>query len=357
METINFRIGEGFGELIQDLAQEKLLFNWDLVEAMKVLKDTGIPSEYHLDLLLGVTTLGTDIESQTVFISDTQKLIPLKETINRKQAEFSSCNETLISTFKNLSYSKDYKFFKYFTWEEVLDIAYDRYDIETLYEEDAVYNIRLLVETTRRCIKEQTKFYSLFKPLSKLIQEKYFVEFGYISISEEEELDALVSLFKAVIDKDLEVLKSSDLPELNSYLKTSLEISSIEKLEPTDELKDAGWLSPKGDYYGLNGEIANMLHNQIADFLIEQGIIPEEYSNNADEYLNEQGWIRQHRDWILSDAYYYDKEVTTEQIEKLVKLTVGKHRTLYLGVNRYEVTPAMLKMIDPIQFKMKFFKL
>jgi hypothetical protein len=69
-------------------------------------------------------------------------------------------------------------------------------------------------------------------------------------------------------------------------------------IKPVDIMENwsAGWLAPNGDYYALNGEIANMLHNQIATALYEAGKIPENEENesNPDGWLEENGWVKIH---------------------------------------------------------------
>lgn len=64
----------------------------------------------------------------------------------------------------------------------------------------------------------------------------------------------------------------------------------------------AGWLSPEGDYYALNGGIANMLHLNIADKLQQKGIIPKD-EENKDSWLEKNGWVKIHGDWILYGGY------------------------------------------------------
>jgi hypothetical protein len=73
-------------------------------------------------------------------------------------------------------------------------------------------------------------------------------------------------------EKTLEKLEvKSELSKINVVKQRTkqLEINKIvsEGIKPV-EITDgynAGWLAPDGTFYGLNGTIANMLHNQIAD--------------------------------------------------------------------------------------------
>ena len=85
--------------------------------------------------------------------------------------------------------------------------------------------------------------------------------------------------------------------EVKKYLNSVMEIDVIlsKGIQPVDIMDNysAGWLSPEGEYYALNGEIANMLHNQIADSLVEAGIIPEDEAS-PDAWLEQQGWVKIH---------------------------------------------------------------
>ena len=98
-----------------------------------------------------------------------------------------------------------------------------------------------------------------------------------------------------------------DAPEDNvqKYIDSARAIDEVIKkgIEPVDinQNYSAGWLAPNGDYYGLNGEIANMLHIQIADALQEIGIIPDvdEHGDElngamSDAWLEQNGWVKIH---------------------------------------------------------------
>jgi len=163
-------------------------------------------------------------------------------------------------------------------------------------------------------------------------------------------------------------LPSSDM--VQKFIEDSIRLDkeSEKGIEPVniEDGYDAGWLAPDGTYYGLNGEIANMLHNRIADSLVEAGIIPNTHDEgeNPDNWLLKHGWIRQHGNWILYDGYIIaqlgKKEIpiSEEQKEALRKFAYKCHKgILSLGYKRINVTGTMLMMIDPLQFRNKFFSL
>jgi len=92
--------------------------------------------------------------------------------------------------------------------------------------------------------------------------------------------------------------------DVQNYVQAAIEIDEVlsKGIEPVDIMSNytAGWLAPNGDYYALNGEIANMLHNQIADALQEAGIVPKKPDEeigaeiNPDAWLEQAGWVKIH---------------------------------------------------------------
>lgn len=76
---------------------------------------------------------------------------------------------------------------------------------------------------------------------------------------------------------------------LSEYMENELKIEEYHKteLEPVEitEGYDAGWLSPDGDFYGLNGSAGNLLHLNIAERLLASKKIPVKEMRNPDRWL------------------------------------------------------------------------
>lgn len=89
--------------------------------------------------------------------------------------------------------------------------------------------------------------------------------------------------------------------KIEEYHKTELEPVEI------TEGYDAGWLSPDGDFYGLNGSTENLLHLNIAEWLLASKKIPVKEMRNPDRWLEENGWVKVHHDWILFSGSFYGK--------------------------------------------------
>lgn len=129
------------------------------------------------------------------------------------------------------------------------------------------------------------------------------------------------------------------------------------ELKPVEitEGYDAGWLSPDGDFYGLNGSVGNMLHLNIAERLLASKKIPVKEMRNPDRWLEENGWVKVHHDWILFSGPFFGKTLTDVQIEKLYRYGQVCHRgVLRLGVSQVQITAARLRETEPIMLN-KFF--
>lgn len=132
--------------------------------------------------------------------------------------------------------------------------------------------------------------------------------------------------------KSVETQEQTGGTPLDKFLKSQREIDNKLKEpikpNPITDNNSAGWLAPNGDWYGLDGEISNMLHNQIADALYDAGLIPnnDENRDNPDSWLAGRGWIKIHGQNILFEGYENTRAgrgrnvtITDAQQEALVK--------------------------------------
>ena len=156
--------------------------------------------------------------------------------------------------------------------------------------------------------------------------------------------------------------------QLDSYLKANDEIDKKLKDDitpnPITDMNSAGWLSPSGQWYGLNGTIANLLHNQIADALVDCGVVIPDgtYEGNPDGYMARHGWIKIHGDHVLYEGYMNKLHLskpnipmTKEQIRQLH--TYAQHcnpPVLYFGFKKNVVTGARIELLDDYQLEKLF---
>lgn len=139
--------------------------------------------------------------------------------------------------------------------------------------------------------------------------------------------------------------------EIKQALKERMRPMSI------NEHRNAIWVSPDGRMYGLNGTIANMLHNQIADKLMADGIInyqQDHQTPTVDAYLEQEGWLKIHDDWIIFDPFAKTCNFSTVSnfITEEQTLVVAKYlETHYngfgkFGIPHYQVSHVSFKAMD-----------
>jgi hypothetical protein len=171
--------------------------------------------------------------------------------------------------------------------------------IEEINDDYELDSMRTLIEITKKFIEKSFHLSKLVKEVNCLYDLNIdFDTHDLLLLSEK------IRKFKSV-DFDMGTSGADEM--LSNYIEATKEIdNTISKgIEPVDIMENwsAGWLSPEGDYYALNGEIANMLHIQIGDALQEKGIIPmyandkdKEIDNkiNPDSWLEQQGWVKIH---------------------------------------------------------------
>lgn len=140
---------------------------------------------------------------------------------------------------------------------------------------------------------------------------------------------------------------------LSEYMENELKIEEYHKtefkpVEITDGY-DAGWLSPEGDFYGLNWGAGTLLHLDIAELLLASKKIPVKEMQNPDRWLEENGWVKIHHYWILFPGSFYGKTLTDVQIEKLYRYGQVCHRgVLRLGTSQTQITAARLRETEPL---------
>ena len=176
--------------------------------------------------------------------------------------------------------------------------------------------------------------------------------------------DRKIRLENAIQDGSRKNLSVDSYIEAQKNIDNELK-NGIKPTPPT-EPKSAGWIAPNGDYYGLDGDIANMLHSQIASALLESGIISESDKldeGNPDNILGREGWVKVHDHLVLYEGYKKNSvrptevPITDEQIHTLYIYGQNLGGWLEFGYNRHRVTACNIPDIDKLQFPLKYFRL
>lgn len=371
-KTVSFGIGEGFGDLIQTIAQEHLLYNYSFSKAVKTIEESfiGIPREMAVAVVLGNSHIKEDVKTQNVSYIDKEpqggqsSKLDLNTWASRHFQKLShSCSTVYSGIYLNFRTIKNATILSADLPNLIRILGDDTYELaarDLVEENEDTDYLMSSIKVIQDLLIEWSKFHKCCIDLCNegLIDEEYR--------ETPDTVYSLQSMYNGIITNPNYEPNTKQQQELENYLDAQKEIDiviekGIKECDPKDKW-DAGWISPEGKYYGLNGEIANMLHNNIAEGLLEAGIIPDNDDNrgNPDSYLCEQGWIRQHGNWMLFDGYYrdYNKSITKEQ--RKVMYVIGQHHhmgILRLGLQMDNISAVSIEHIEDVQFKMKFFAL
>lgn len=380
--VVHFSIGEGFGKMLMEIAQEHLIYTLDPIKAVETLTKSlpGLPQELAFKILKGTLVLITDIKTQEVTVRDREEgdesfpKIDLIDLMIRWRREIITSGQQIVNNlfyWQNEIRGQKGRFKVDLDYEIVFKFIAGNNEalLDELREDEKILDIKSSIEISKNWIERTTKLRSTMKWIFMSFEEfnnstgvQKYTDFD--SECRNSVLTVLQTL-QATLNVDIPkfIQKHEENTKIIEYLKITREIKeTIDKgLEPVDiNLKwDAGWLSPNGDYYALNGDIANMLHNQIADALQEKGIIPNSknesgnYEIHADSWLEENGWVKIHRNSIHFGGCLNNRlgkpivDITDTQI-KIINEYGRDHCNgiLKMGWRLETVTPTMFLMFS-----------
>jgi len=312
-ETVHFRVGQDFGAMLMSIAQEHLTERNNPVQALKTITDSlhGCPTDLAVQILKGDVVLLVDEETQTVSpVERTEaldKLFPKVDVMyfmESRAANIKLHGGNILDGLRGLQVhiAKNHGYFDIsFKYEDVFKfIAGDNEALlDELRDNREIDGIASLFEATKRFIEETMRTQGTMDWMMRTFDVFWKSEnYEYYCQLRGNVADTLVDIAYH-LNQTLKLDFTLDAPEDNvqKYIDSAREIDEVlsEGIKPVDIMSNysAGWLAPNGDYYALNGEIANMLHNQIADALVEAGIVPKE-ELNPDAWLEQQGWVKIH---------------------------------------------------------------
>jgi len=313
-QVLHMRLGETFGILLAQVAQEHIMYNYDVKKGVETITEGlhGIPLDMALKVIKGEYVIEVCEGGEEVNVNternESHKDYPI---FNVAEWSVKKCKEI----FDNGEEMKDILDLvsRKFRYRSTVYIHIPVSNLKSLFSGnlDGDEALKLLFENeiisrayegamlAKKYIETSFKLFTTIKDLSKIYHNQLTdVEKNDIEYELGEALLMIDSVKKIVSDMvncDFEEARAT--AELTNYLNATREIDRTleEGIKPVDIMDNysAGWLSPEGLYYALNGEIANMLHNQIADALQEIGIIPEE-AGSPDAWLEQQGWVKIH---------------------------------------------------------------
>ena len=343
-KLIGFRVGKDFGETLGNIAQEKLLYNLDIQGALYTFKiSLRMPEEIALYCLHGDKyILKCNEESQEISLCN-------REDFPDSSYPRLECEKIINTWLEQLE--EDIVFYKsiftklgHFSWSSTVDIEVN---IDTLvsillgqsdlvrdslfnkimyiFDEredefiEGVYSISNLIETYKTWVVE------LFKKIDivSFMENKFIATINTDSTERYKKvLRNSVIIFNNIVDLIKTINNIVEFDIYNSEIIELFKRNSITSklincaILPSDIILDfdAGWLSPEGDFYGMNGEYSDNLHIEMADLLYKDGIIPEDHEYAKDTWLEMNGWVKIHHDWVLFDCERYNHENNSYEI-------------------------------------------
>lgn len=344
--VVHFTIGEDMGIRLMEISQEHLLYGNDPVKALKTLTDSliGCPTDYALKILKGDIVLFVDEENQSIMPTERipeihDRIFPKIDVVQymkKSELDIRKHSMSLYATWQKFQsdiINNRNRFTVDFEYEDIFKFIAGNSEVilETLHDLEEIDEIDSLITVTKRFIEHTMKIQSTVEWMAKTWNEfsevsgnrknNPYVDYVEVKGSISSSLTDVMSIMQEVINMNFDLTVDVETSNVQKYIDSVKEIDTVmsEGIEPVNinDNYSAGWLSPEGDYYALNGEIANMLHTQIADALQDINIIPlyeadederyffksdeaKEHATkvNPDSWLEQQGWVKIHGDNI-----------------------------------------------------------
>lgn len=353
---LTFTIGKGFGQMLQRIAWEKLTEKYNPREAVEVITKSlpGCTEGMAVDILDGKITLGEDEATQEVLGTPGEggKFdIWIKITRAALEVEATEWVETLERLRQTIADAGG-KFEFTVRYPELVSYISGDTDAGILDNPHSgtVEQIKGAIEGANDFFAKVEEVYGVIVWMCDALNISR-VLFSDSVLRVRTIIDSLMT-----VDPEVEAsIRKQDFQKqrLSEYMENELKIEEYHKteLEPVEitEGYDAGWLSPDGDFYGLNGSTGNLLHLNIAERLLASKKIPVKEMRNPDRWLEENGWVKVHHDWILFSGSFYGKTLTEAQIEKLYRYGQVCHRgVLRLGTAQTQITAVRFRATEPL---------
>lgn len=349
---LTFTIGKGFGQMLQRIAWEKLTEKYNPREAVEVITKSlpGCTEGMAVDILDGKVILGEDEATQEVLGSPGEggKFDRwIKITRAALEAEATEWVETLEGLRQTIADAGG-KFEFTVRYPELVSYLSGEKDAGLLDypHSNVVEQIKGAVEGATNFFVKVSEVYEVIVWMCDALNTSR-VLFSDSVLRVRAILDSLMcsdpEVEASIRKQDFQKQRLSEWMEEREENQTELEPVEI------TEGYDAGWLSPDGDFYGLNGSTGNLLHLNIAERLLASKRIPVKEMRNPDRWLEENGWVKVHHDWILFSGSFYGKTLTEAQIDKLYRYGQACCKgVLLLGTSQEPITAARLRATEPL---------
>lgn len=349
-------MGKGFGQMLQRIAWEKLTEKYNPREAVEIITKTllGCTEGMAVDILDGKIILGEDEATHEVLgtpgaggkFNDwiREQRIHLEEEAKEWVGVLERLRQTIADAGGKFEFSVRYpELVSYISGCEDAGLLDNPHS-------GTVEQIKEVVEGANGFFVRVSEVYEVIVWMCDALNMSRVILPDPI-LSMHTILDSLMCS-----DPEVEAsIRKQDFQKqrLSEFMENELKIEEYHKteLKPVEitDGYDAGWLSPEGDFYGLNGGAGNLLHLNIAERLLASKKIPVKEMRNPDRWLEENGWVKVHHNWILFYGSFYGKTLTEAQIEKLYRYGQVCHRgVLRLGTAQTQITAVRFRATEPI---------
>lgn len=355
---LTFTIGKGFGQMLQRIAWEKLTEKYNPREAVEIITKSllGCTEGMAVDILDGKIILGEDEATQEVTgtpgaggkFNDwiREQRIHLEEEAKEWVWVLERLRQTIADAGGKFEFSVRYpELISYLSGDK--DAGLLDYPRSNVVEE-----IKGTVEGAKNFFVKVSEVYEVIVWMCDALNMSRVILPDPI-LSMHTILDSLMcsdpEVEASIRKQDFQKQRLSEFMEEREENQTELEPMEI------TEGYDAGWLSPDGDFYGLNGSTENLLHLNISKRLLASKKIPVKEMRTPGWWLEENGWVKIYHDWILFSGSFYGKTLTEAQIDKLYRYGQACcEGVLLLGTSQEPITAARLRETEPLMLN-KFF--
>lgn len=374
MAEVNFTIGNGFGEMLYNLAVEKVLEGMDPEAGIKTITGglIGCPANYAISILKGEIFL--DVADGVVVLNDNYDGLSHHYTprsidafVKTKSGYYMQQIEDwkhVLAAFRE-SFTRDNvflmekmsasKIFQYFMGEVEIEELFDD------AEDNVIVNTKYIAQGVQNCMKVVMDWVTYLRKVRKMLDVNTTYHIDVL----ETQATSLQRCINQVYEMQLRPLERTDSDLVTRFLECTHQIDEVLStgIRPVniEDKYDACWIAPDGTTYGLNGEYANMLHITIADALIDEGIVSyeneEEKMYGSHFLLEKRGFVKVHYDNVLFSGYdeSIGKALTPEQVKQLVKygnLCYGGK--LFFDYDKKFCSAAKLSTMEPLMYRKLF---
>ena len=374
MAEVNFTIGDGFGKMLYNLAVEKVLEGMNPEAGIKTITEglIGCPVNYAISVLKGDIFL--DVENENVILIDNYDELSHPYTPRSIDAFVKSKSDyymqqiedwkPVLAAFRE-SFTRDNvflmekmsasKIFQYFMGEAEIEELFENAD------DNVIVNTKYIAQGVQNCLKLVMDWVTYLRKVHKMLD----VDTTYHINAIETQAASLQRCINQIYEMCLRPLERTDSDLVTRFLDSTHQIdealsTGIKPVNIEDKY-DACWIAPDGTTYGLNGEYANMLHNIIADALIDAGIVSyesdEEKKYGSHFLLEKRGFVKVHHDNVLFSGYddSIRKSMTAEQVKQLIKYGNNCYGgKLFFDYDKKFCSTAKLGSMEPLMYRKLF---